>query len=139
MIAICLLRISPHLLAPERHEVAALPQQLPSTMRPGGIWISFSTVIAVTVLPQPDSPTTPSVSPAVDDEVHAVDRANHAVVGPEVGLQSADLEQPLSHVTTGTLTRRGQSRYTRSVPDARFADARSSNGNPRRSAQAKSD
>src|SRR4051812_1862230 len=36
---------------------------LPSAMRPGGMAISFSTDIAVTVLPQPLSPTIPSVSP----------------------------------------------------------------------------
>src|SRR3954452_10395270 len=36
---------------------------LPAAIRPGGIGISFSTDIAVTVLPQPLSPTTPSVSP----------------------------------------------------------------------------
>src|SRR5260221_2263985 len=36
----------------------------PATMRPGGIAISFNTDIAVTVLPQPLSPTTPRVSPA---------------------------------------------------------------------------
>ena len=35
----------------------------PATMRPGGIAISFRIDIAVTVLPQPDSPTTQSVSP----------------------------------------------------------------------------
>ena len=68
-------------------------------MRPGGIWISFSTVIAVTVLPQPELADDAQRLAAVDGEVHAVDRANHAVVGPEVGLQSADLEQPLSHAS----------------------------------------
>src|SRR5215468_2046799 len=35
----------------------------PATIRPGGIAISLSTESAVTVLPQPDSPTTPRVSP----------------------------------------------------------------------------
>src|SRR5262245_12663768 len=35
----------------------------PATMRPGGIGTSLRTDMAVTVLPQPDSPTTPSVSP----------------------------------------------------------------------------
>src|SRR4029077_507358 len=35
----------------------------PATMRPGGIGTSFNTDMAVTVLPQPDSPTTPTVSP----------------------------------------------------------------------------
>ena len=65
-------------------------------MRPGGIAISFSTVIAVTVLPQPDSPTTPSVSPRVDGEVDAVDGVQPAVVGGEVGLQAVDLEQRMA-------------------------------------------
>ncbi len=32
-------------------------------MRPGGMAISFNMLMAVTVLPQPDSPTTPTVSP----------------------------------------------------------------------------
>src|SRR5581483_9171170 len=36
----------------------------PATMRAGGIATSLRTESAVTVLPQPDSPTTPSVSPA---------------------------------------------------------------------------
>ena len=73
-------------------------------MRPGGIAISFSTDIAVTVLPQPDSPTTPSVSPRSMREVDAVDRLHHAVVGGEVGLQAPDLEQRRHQIT-----RRGSS------------------------------
>ena len=35
----------------------------PASNRPGGMSISFSTLRAVTVLPEPDSPTTASVSP----------------------------------------------------------------------------
>src|SRR5262245_22028799 len=35
----------------------------PATMRPGGIGTSFKIDMAVTVLPHPDSPTTPKVSP----------------------------------------------------------------------------
>src|SRR5216683_967738 len=35
----------------------------PASKRPGGMSISFRTERAVTVLPQPDSPTTPTVSP----------------------------------------------------------------------------
>ena len=77
----------------ERHEVAALPQDLPATILPGGIAISFSTDIAVTVLPQPDSPTTPSVSPRLDRQIDAVDRAHHAVIGREMRLEPADFEQ----------------------------------------------
>src|SRR5215472_9977513 len=43
----------------------SLPRQRirPSTMRPGGVGMSLSTDIAVTDLPQPDSPTKPNVSP----------------------------------------------------------------------------
>src|SRR3954447_16066742 len=35
----------------------------PPTIRPGGLWISPRIDIAVTLLPDPDSPTTPNVSP----------------------------------------------------------------------------
>ena len=51
---------------------------------------------AVTLLPQPDSPTRPSVSPRRDREVDAVDRPHHAVAGEEVGLQPLDLEHRAS-------------------------------------------
>ena len=77
-------------------------------MRPGGIAISFSTVSAVTLLPQPDSPTTPSVSPRVDRKIDAVDRVHHAVVGGEMGLQAADLEQALA-IAPPHITLRGSS------------------------------
>ena len=46
-----------------------------------------------TLLPQPDSPTIPSVSPFSDGERSAVDRLDHSVVGVEVDLQVLDLEQ----------------------------------------------
>ena len=72
----------------------------PATMRPGGIGISFSTDIAVTVLPQPDSPTTPTRLAAVDSEVDAVHGLHHAVVGGEVGLEAADLEQRARAITS---------------------------------------
>ena len=48
---------------------------------------------AVTDLPQPLSPTIASVSPALDVERDAVDRAVHAVRRAEMGLQVFDLEQ----------------------------------------------
>ena len=69
----------------------------PASKRPGGMSISFSTLRAVTVLPQPDSPTTASVSPRLTDEVDAIDRAHHAVVGLEPGLQIADVQQDFRH------------------------------------------
>ena len=40
----------------------------PPTMRPGGVGTSRMIDSAVTLLPQPDSPTTPSVSPGADRE-----------------------------------------------------------------------
>ena len=48
---------------------------------------------AVTDLPQPDSPTIASVSPSLDLEGDAVDRAVDAVRRAEMGLQVLDLEQ----------------------------------------------
>ena len=47
----------------------------------------------VTVLPQPDSPTTQTRLAATDGEVDAVDRLHDAVVGGEMGLEPPDLEQ----------------------------------------------
>ncbi len=69
----------------------------PASKRPGGMSISFSTERAVTVLPQPDSPTTPHRLAALDAQVDAVDGAHHAVVGLEPGLQSADVEKRFGH------------------------------------------
>ena len=48
---------------------------------------------AVTDLPQPDSPTMPSVAPRLDREADAVDRAHDAFAGEEVRLKVVDLEQ----------------------------------------------
>ena len=47
-----------------------------------------------TDLPEPDSPTMPSVRPAVERERHAVDRPHQAGRGAEAGAQVGDLEQP---------------------------------------------
>jgi hypothetical protein len=64
IIAISLARILLHLLAGQRHQVRPCHSTCPATILPGGMSISFITVLAVTLLPQPDSPTTPTVSPA---------------------------------------------------------------------------
>ena len=50
----------------------------------------------VTLFPQPDSPTIPSVLPVLDRERHTVDRADDPVVGMEVRTQIADVEQRLA-------------------------------------------
>ena len=52
----------------------------------------------VTLLPQPDSPTMPSVLPFSTDEADAVDGLDDAVVGPEVGLQVVDVEKRLAPI-----------------------------------------
>ena len=45
------------------------------------------------VLPEPDSPTMPSVLPRSSVKRHAVDGLDEAGVGAEVGLEVLDLEQ----------------------------------------------
>ena len=50
------------------------------------------TVRAVTDLPQPDSPTMPSVLPLGDGEVDAIDRLDRAIHDVEVGAEIIDLE-----------------------------------------------
>ncbi len=59
-------------------------------MRAGGIGSSRRIDSAVTLLPQPDSPTTASVSPGMHVERHAVDRAHDAVARVEMRLQVVD-------------------------------------------------
>ena len=46
-----------------------------------------------TVLPEPDSPTTPSVLPRSSAERDAVDRVDGPAVGLEVGVEVLDLEE----------------------------------------------
>ena len=62
-------------------------------MRAGGIGSRRRIDSAVTLLPQPDSPTIASVSPGIDVEAHAVDRAHDAVARVEVRLQVVDAQQ----------------------------------------------
>ena len=75
---------------------------------------------AVTLLPQPDSPTMPSVSPARDIEAHAVDRARHAVgieeMRPEIAHAEELLAQRRSHMRRA---RRG-SRWSRNPSPTRL-------------------
>ena len=47
---------------------------------------------AVIVLPQPDSPTMPSVSPGLHLERHAVDGVHDTLAQPDLGAQVADLK-----------------------------------------------
>ena len=65
----------------------------PPTIFAGGFGIRPMIDSAVTDLPQPDSPTMPSVLPASSEKRDAVDRAHDAVAREEVRLQLVDLEQ----------------------------------------------
>ena len=62
-------------------------------MRPGGDGISRSSASAVMLLPQPDSPTTHSVSPRADLEVDAVEHQRLAAARPELDAQVLDAQQ----------------------------------------------
>ena len=64
----------------------------PPTTLPGG-WTMPMIELAVTDLPQPDSPTIPSVCPRSSVERDAVDRMHLALAGPENGAKVVDLEQ----------------------------------------------
>ena len=52
-------------------------------------------LIAVTDLPEPDSPTIANTSPRLTSKRDAVDRLDFAVVGVEADLEVADREQDL--------------------------------------------
>ena len=51
-----------------------------------------------TVLPEPDSPTTPRDSPRFKRERHPVDGPDEPAIGPEVGLQVVEHEQRLVEI-----------------------------------------
>ena len=67
----------------------------PPTIRPGRSTIPRIDR-AVTLLPQPLSPTMPSVAPGVQVEAHPVDRLHRALVLGEVGLQVPDRQHGLA-------------------------------------------
>ena len=69
---------------------------LPSPISAGGMSRRRMTVRAVTLLPEPDSPTMPSVSPRLSWNEIAVDRRHDAVEDAEVGPQVADVEEDVA-------------------------------------------
>ena len=75
-----------HRIVARAEQIVALRARTrPPTMRPGG---STSPMIEkpVTVLPEPDSPTSPSTLPASTTEAHIVDRLDDARLGEEMRL-----------------------------------------------------
>ncbi len=67
-------------------------RMLPATMRPAADGTRRMTDSAVTDLPHPLSPTTPSVSPRVERQRYSVHRLDHAVARVEMRAQPADGE-----------------------------------------------
>ena len=76
------------------------------------------TVSELTLLPEPDSPTIPRVSPGCDRVRDTVDGLHDAVVGVEVHLEVFDLQQRLGHYVYLTLG----SRNAYATSTIRFAD-----------------
>ncbi len=64
-------------------------------MRPGSSIIP-SSAWAVTLLPEPDSPTSPSVSPLPIVKLTSADGVDGAAAGEEVDLEVVDLEDGVS-------------------------------------------
>ena len=69
---------------------------LPSIVAPW-VRVSPSVVSEETVLPEPDSPTIPSVLPGVDGVGDPVDRVDDPVVGRERDPQVLDLRAAGAH------------------------------------------
>ena len=79
IIAIRLPRIARISSVGQRQQVVAVEDRpRRATMRPGGVGMSRMIDRFVTDLPEPDSPTMPSVSPRRQVEAHAVDRPHDA-------------------------------------------------------------
>ena len=81
---------------PWRNVSICSPAPVPgrTAMRPGfGLRLRID--IIVTLFPEPDSPTTPRVSPRPHRERDAVDGLDDPVVGLEVRPEVADVEQRL--------------------------------------------
>ena len=70
-----------------------LKRMSPLTTLPGGSGMRRMMDRAVTDLPEPDSPTTPSVCPGSRVKRHAVDGLDDAVAGEEVHLEVVDFEK----------------------------------------------
>ena len=104
----------------------------PPTIRPAGGATSRMMLSAETDLPQPDSPTSATVSPSADVPRHAVDRAHHAAARLKVSLKIANLQQGRHSARECSTRRRGPERaspagsvYQMQRPESRWDDARS--------------
>ena len=74
-------------------------------MRPGGCGIRPRIDIVLTLLPEPDSPTIPSVSPGIDVVRDAVDGVDDAVVGLELDDEIPDRQDGLRHALSAASDR----------------------------------
>ena len=91
-------------------------------MRPGGCGTRPMIDSAVTLLPQPDSPTMASVRPASTAKLTPSTARELAVVGAEEGAQVADLEQR-AHRALGRGARAAWKRSMRALDLARGRSA----------------
>ena len=80
---------------------------------------------AVTVLPHPDSPTTPSVSPSSRAQGHSVDGSQISVAGAKLDAEVGDFEQG-RHELSAVAVRRS----TRGMTSSENARITSSRGSP---------
>ncbi len=85
------------------------------TTAPSVFGSSFSTARASVDFPQPDSPTTPSVSPSRKREAHAIHRAQRLLLGEQTGLRP---ENALSGRRTSS-NRLGRDRHRHQLGDGR--------------------
>ena len=81
----------------------------PPTIRPGGDGTSRRIDSAVTLLPQPDSPTSPSGSPRVDREADAVDGPDDSRIGRKLRLEPTHFEER-RHIARSYTSRPGPTR-----------------------------
>ena len=112
-----ILRISAS-LTPSRSVPSSVTE--PPTIRPGGSGTSRMIDSALTLLPQPDSPTIASVSPRRTRERDVVDRPEQPRIGEEHRLQVLHLENRLFRPCLGHQPRCLGSRMSRSASPNRL-------------------
>ena len=87
------------LLAAAKDAPSPFTDTVPATSALGGS--SPMSASSAVVLPHPDSPTSPSRSPALDPEADALDRMQPRAIGQvEPDVQPVDLQQ--AHATPGS-------------------------------------
>ena len=92
----------------------------PLSMRPGGFGIRRRIDSAVTLLPDPLSPTIATVSPAATSNESASTAVHRAALGAKPGGEVADLQQGRGHAVHSVLPGRGLKAREPGIPIARL-------------------